>query len=127
MRIDELVGVYDADGGWRGEASYVVGHMLGTRSCALCDVTHSAVRRKPEWDAMVRALGVPFALLHRNEMPADVIAAVGEHQLPLVLARVGESLKMLVPAADLALANGSVPEFETLARAAADGAGWEIG
>ncbi|PKQ27173.1 MAG: hypothetical protein CVT64_01645 [Actinobacteria bacterium HGW-Actinobacteria-4] len=127
MRIDELIGVYDANGGWRGEASYVVGHLLGTRNCALCDVTHSAVRRKPQWDTMVRNLGVPFALLHRNEMPADVTSAVGEHPLPLVLARVDDHLRMLMPADDVALANGSVTEFEVLARAAADAAGWNLG
>ena len=48
----ELVGVYDADGGIRGEVSYVVGHLLHRRECALCDITHTW-RRKPAWDAMV--------------------------------------------------------------------------
>lgn len=46
MAAVELVGVYDADGGLLGEAAYVVGRLCGTRHCALCDITHSAVRRR---------------------------------------------------------------------------------
>ena len=44
--------MYAADGGVLGEVAYVVGHLLGRTECALCDVTHRSVRRKPEWDAM---------------------------------------------------------------------------
>ena len=48
--LRELIGVYHADGGPIGEARYVLGRMLGTAHCGLCDITHSPVRRKPEWD-----------------------------------------------------------------------------
>ena len=44
----ELVGVYAADGGLVGEVAYVVGHLLGRTECALCDVTHETLRRKPD-------------------------------------------------------------------------------
>lgn len=51
--VRRLVGVYHANGGLRGEVAYVVGKFLGTAHFALCDITHSPVRRKPAWDAMV--------------------------------------------------------------------------
>jgi hypothetical protein len=85
--VEQLVGVYHADGGPIGEVRYVIGKLLGTAHCALCDITHSAVRRKPEWDAMVGSLGVGFELLHLNEMPHDVAQAVAGHGSPAVLAR----------------------------------------
>ena len=46
--VNRLVGVYDADGGLLGEAAYVWGKVRGTRHCALCDITHRRVRRRPE-------------------------------------------------------------------------------
>ena len=49
--VSELIGVYNADGGLVGEATYLVGHLLGRTQCALCDVTHSPVRRKPAWES----------------------------------------------------------------------------
>lgn len=44
--IVRYTGIYNADGGLVGEVRYVVGHLLGTAECALCDITHSPVRRK---------------------------------------------------------------------------------
>lgn len=76
MAIHEFIGVYHADGGLRGEVRYVVGHLLGRTECALCDITHSPIRRKKQWDGFVADLGVPFRLLHLNEMPPDVASAV---------------------------------------------------
>ena len=72
-----LVGVYHARGGVRGEFAYAVGRLLGTSHCALCDITHATVGRKPAWDAMTARLGVPFELAHLDEVPGDVAAAIG--------------------------------------------------
>ena len=33
---ERLVGVYDADGGIRGEVAHVLGHLVGRTECALC-------------------------------------------------------------------------------------------
>jgi hypothetical protein len=94
----ELIGVYDADGGWRGELAYFFGHLLGRQHCSLCDITNSPVRRKASWDAMVAGLGVPFSLLHRDERPLDVASAAGDH-VPAVVARLesGELIELLGP------------------------------
>ncbi len=49
--ILRLVGVYDADGSLRGELAYWVRARLGRAHCALCDITHGAVRERREWQA----------------------------------------------------------------------------
>ena len=64
--VRRLIGVYDADGGLRGEIAYVAGKVTG-RHCTLCDITHSPVRRRREWDSYVSTLPVPFEVVHRNE------------------------------------------------------------
>ncbi len=126
-RVVGLVGVYDADGGLVGEARYVVGHLLGLVDCALCDITHSPVRRKPAWDRMVAGLGVAFRLRHRNELadqPA-VAAAVRSVGLPLVLARLDDgAVRPVLDRTALARLDGSVAAFDAELRAAVAAAGW---
>ncbi len=122
--VVELVGVYDADGGLVGELRYVIGKLLGTAHCALCDITHSAVHRKREWDALVSRIGVPVVLLHLNELPADVALLVTTHPAPLVAARRSDgSIEVLLGAAELEDAHGSVAAFETALTRQLDGAG----
>ena len=81
-----FLGVYDADGGIAGELRYVVGHLLGTGECALCDITHSPVRRKRTWDAMVAELDAPFDLRHRNELTEAEALVLTPMGLPVVAA-----------------------------------------
>jgi hypothetical protein len=85
--VTGFVGVYDADGGVRGELAYVVGKAVGRAHCSLCDITHSPIRRKRQWDEMVASLRVPFEVVHRNEQAPDVAGATTD-RLPAVLARV---------------------------------------
>lgn len=107
-----LVGVYRADGGPIGEIRYILGRMMGTAHCALCDVTHSPVRRKPAWDALVARLGLPVELLHLNEMPPEVAAAVGIHGAPVVLARMADGgLEPVLGPDELESLGGSVGAF----------------
>ena len=118
--VTRLIGVYDADGGLLGEAAYVWGKVRGTRHCALCDITHGRVRRKPEWDRMVAALGTPVDLLHLDEMPADVRRAVAECGAPVVLARSADGLRPLVVGDELDALGGSVARLGDLLRARLD-------
>ena len=116
MTVSELVGVYDADGGLLGEAAYVWGKVRGTRHCGLCDITHSAVRRKAEWDRMAASLPVPVRLLHLNELDDDLRAAVVAAGAPVVLARDGAGWTDLLGAAELDEMAGSVAAFEAAVR-----------
>lgn len=115
-RATEYVGIYDADGGVRGELAYVVGHLIGTMHCALCDVTHSPIRRKPEWDAMVARLGVPFRLVHRNQMPPDIGAMAAGHRLAIVIARVDGEWVEALSSRDLEVVAGDIAGFEAALR-----------
>ena len=115
--VTRLVGVYDAEGGLLGEAAYLWGKVRGTRHCALCDITHGRVRRKPEWDPMVADLGIPVDLLHLDEMPADVRLAVAACGAPAVLGRTGAGLRPLVVGTDFDALDGSVTRLGALLRA----------
>jgi hypothetical protein len=111
----QLLAVYDADGGISGHIRYVVGHLLGAVECALCDITHAPLRRKPEWDRMVAGLDVPLAVVHRNEVPFWARGAVEALPLPVVLARStdGHVIDLLGPT-ELEACGGSVSTFRDL-------------
>ncbi|MGC5171993.1 hypothetical protein ACPW96_13060 [Micromonospora sp. DT81.3] len=116
-RIVAYSGIFNADGGLVGEARYVLGHLLGTAECALCDITHSAIRRKPEWDRMVARVGVPVVLLHRNELDERLKAVIRNVRLPVVLAhRADGSTTVALTAEQLAGLGGSVGRFEDALR-----------
>lgn len=110
--VVELLGIYDADGGVAGEVRYVLGHLLGTAECALCDVTHSPVRRKRSWDQFVADLDVALTVVHRNEVPDWAAPTARATDLPAVLARrADERVEVLLERADLTACAGSVEAF----------------
>jgi hypothetical protein len=112
MSVVRHLGIYDADGGLAGEVRYIVGHLLGRAECSLCDITHSPVRRKPAWDRMVATLGVPFDLVHRNEMPPEFTAALDGVELPVVVAELDDGrIEVAVDAASLAACDGDIDRF----------------
>ena len=113
MAIIRYTGIYNADGGVWGETRYVIGHMLGTAACSLCDITHSPVRRKPEWDAMVRRLGVPLEVRHRNEITRAEIKHVARTGLPIVIAHHDDGrISTALRNRELEAVSGSVSAFE---------------
>ena len=115
MTVTQLYGIYNADGGIVGEVKYVIGHLLGTTSCSLCDITHSPIRRKPEWDAMVASLPIPLTVLHRNELGPELADWVATRELPAV---VGQSdsgeFTIVLDSTTLHQAGGSVSAFREL-------------
>ncbi|MGD9955464.1 MAG: hypothetical protein AB7O74_09920 [Candidatus Nanopelagicales bacterium] len=119
-----LVGVYRAEGSLRGELAYVVGKLLGTAHCALCDITHSPVRRKAAWDRMVQRLGVPFDLVHLDERDPPTAALVtGWDDSPAVLAEIGGALVRVLGPDELEAAGADVERFEHALRESLDRVG----
>ena len=115
--LQRLIGVYNADGGLPGEIAYVVGHVLGLAECSLCDITHSPLRRKPQWDALVASLPVEFQLLHRNEVSAELQQWLADKPLPLVVGETAASDFVLVlDSVALAECNGSIDAFRRALR-----------
>jgi len=82
--FERVVGIYDADGTLRGELAYLLGRARGTAHCALCDITHGRLRRRPDFDVAVTALDVPFELRHRDEVD-DVGRAAAGGRYPCVV------------------------------------------
>jgi hypothetical protein len=108
---DRLLGIYDADGGLLGEVRYALGKVFANGHCSLCDLTHRGLKRRAEWDALVARLGVPFELVHRNEMDESVRRAAGGG-LPCILAARASQLEVLLGPDDLAACGTDLSELE---------------
>jgi hypothetical protein len=109
----QLFGIYRADGGLIGELRYLTGHLFRGEHCTLCDITHAGISRKRSWDAAVADLGVPFTLLHRNELTPDMAAFVGDRTACVIAQQAGE-YTFLLGNDDLADCAGDVERFIAL-------------
>lgn len=119
--MKRLIGVYNADGGFKGELAYFFGHLVGVRHCTLCDVTHSPVSKKASWRKLERRirdeLGYTFVLVHKNERtPEQLAASAGREPCVLIEDEAG-NLSMILDWNDLKLAKGKVKSFERILRA----------
>lgn len=116
----KLIGVYNANGGIAGELAYFFGHLIGVRSCTLCDVTHSPIRKKAQWleveQRLRDELGYEFVLVHKNERtPEQAAASAGREPCVLIQDETGD-LSMIMDWNDLRLAKGNVTDFERILR-----------
>ena len=108
-----LVGVFDADGGLRGELRYVIDKLAGRGHCALCDITHGMnPLGKRSWKDACAAAGLTVALVHRDEASAEQLAVAGS--LPVVLAGDGGAWRVLVDSADLQACEGESAKLVAL-------------
>lgn len=105
-----FIGVFNGDGGVRGELTYVLGKLRGTTSCALCDISHRGLRSNPKWKDMACTLGVPFDLVHRNERSAEVARLTGD-LTPAVVAQTSGGHQVVMGPEDFAGVAGDAQEF----------------
>ena len=115
--VSELIGIYNADGGLRGELRYLLGRWRGTTHCSLCDVTHGQLREREAFRAFRISLPVPFTLLHRNELSTELRTATGAKS-PCVLARTGDQLAEILDARALEACAGDIDMFDDALHAA---------
>jgi hypothetical protein len=113
-----LIGVYKADGGILGELSYFFGHLVGIKSCSLCDITHSPIRKKNEFKAFELRLledrGIAFRLVHMNERTEAELAASKGREPCVLLQYEDGSISMFLDYVELKTSQGSVKSFERL-------------
>jgi hypothetical protein len=109
-QVEEFIGVYDADGTIVGEVSYWIGARLGRTHCSLCELTHGLFTVKREWRECSATLGVPFTTWHRDDAPAEVLAAAAG-SYPVVLARDAVGLRVVVDAIRLETFDGDTTKF----------------
>lgn len=118
--MKKLIGVYNADGGLAGELAYFFGHLVGLRSCTLCDVTHSPIRKKTQFrelEARIREeFGYEFLLVHKNERTPEQLQASGGREPCVLIEDEQGSLSMIMDWNDLRLAKGKVEDFERILR-----------
>jgi hypothetical protein len=108
--VTALTGIYQAEGSLRGELAYVVGRMLGTAHCALCDITHASVREKAGFRACREALPVPLKNVHLDER-SPPMRAFSEGKTPCVVAHTADGLRLVLDCAALERCAGSVTRF----------------
>jgi hypothetical protein len=108
--VTRLIGVYAADGGLRGELSYLAGRYLQGRHCELCDITHSPIRRRKAWDDFTSSLNVPFDLVHRNERDDLLLAATAGAEPCVAAQTLPGRIHVVLPAQTLAQVS-SVADF----------------
>jgi len=114
--VAQLIGIYEANGSLRGELSYVLGKLFGTRHCALCDITHGAVSKKRTFAELEKELPIPITLVHLDERSEQVKAA-SEGHTPCVLLEDEDGLRIFITASELEVCRGDVKCFERLVRA----------
>ncbi len=119
-----LIGIYKADGGIVGELSYFFGHLIGVRSCTLCDITHSPIMKKSSFKALERHLlaehGVAVRMLHMNERNEREQKASEGREPCILLEYPDESVSMFIDSADLATLSGSVSSLKKLIKSRLD-------
>ncbi len=123
--VERLIGVYDADGTLRGEVTYWLGARMGRAHCALCDITHGAMRERGDWRACRDELEVPFDTYHRDDQPAEV-RDEAEGRSPVVLAQTAVGLVVLLGPAELDACGGSVESFSSALGRALAAAGLSV-
>lgn len=100
-QIEQLIGVYDANGSILGEISYWVGARLGRRHCALCEITHGVFREKQAWRECQAGLTEPFEALHLDELSPELSAIVGSKAPCVVALRSDGSSEIVIDSAQL--------------------------
>lgn len=114
----QLIGVYKADGGIKGELAYLFGHLVGTRECSLCDITHSPIKKKNAFKAyeakLLKERGITMKLVHMNERTEVELAASSGREPCVLLQYEDGSISMFLDYVELKTSKGSVESFEKL-------------
>ncbi|MGI9577298.1 MAG: hypothetical protein ACR2OH_03770 [Microthrixaceae bacterium] len=111
MQVDKLTMVYDADKGLKGEVSYLFGLMKG-KHCALCDITHSGIRRKSDFEQLTCSLPVPVEVIYRNQQDPALAEFTGAQGAgAVVVASTEAGLRVLMDDTALIDCSGDVDTF----------------
>jgi hypothetical protein len=113
-----LIGVYNADGGIVGELTYVFGHLIGVRSCSLCDISHSPIKKKSSFKELEQHLlsvhGILVKMIHLNERNEREQKASEGQEPCMLLEYPDQSISMFLDSTDLKALSGSVSSLKRL-------------
>lgn len=116
--VTRVIGIYNARGTLRGELSYLLQRTFAGKHCALCDITHGSVRRRPSWDRCVTSFssdsGIIVDLLHLDEVPAE-LKQVTDFAVPAVyLQRTNNSFALALGPNELEMCGHSPEQLFTM-------------
>ncbi|MFM2373714.1 MAG: hypothetical protein RJA75_610 [Actinomycetota bacterium] len=113
-----LIGIYKADGGIVGELTYFFGHLVGVRSCSLCDITHSPVSKKKSYKALEQHMltehAIQMRMIHLNERNERERKASEGREPCVLLEYPDQSISMFLDSTDLKALSGSVSSLKKL-------------
>ena len=105
--------IYDADGCLEGELAYLLGKLRGTRSCALCDISHGLNPiGKTAW-RKCQGIVARIEWLHLDEQ-TPVMREFTDGHLPCVVAQDANGFELFLSSDALAAVGGDFNEFEAL-------------
>ncbi|MGA0878144.1 MAG: hypothetical protein ACO3SP_03410 [Ilumatobacteraceae bacterium] len=103
--ITRVIGVYDAEGTLRGEIAYLLRRTFTGRHCALCDITHGAVKKRSSWEQCSVEFSarhkVDVHLAHLDDAPRPVLEHEDFRAPAVYLERLDGSVEPLMTAEDL--------------------------
>lgn len=111
IKLSRIVGVYHAEGSLRGELAYLFGKLLGTASCALCDITHRGLGEKAAFKSCRSRFAAPIETLHLDEQDGE-LRQFTRGKTPCVVGIAEQRMWMLLDAAALKRCEQSVERFE---------------
>lgn len=113
-----LIGIYKADGGIVGELTYFFGHLIGVRSCSLCSISHSPIKKKSSFKALEQHLleehGIAVKMIHLNERNEREHKASEGREPCMLLEYPDQSISMFLDSTDLKALSGSVSSLKRL-------------
>lgn len=113
-----LIGIYKADGGIVGELSYFFGHLIGVRSCSLCNISHSPIMKKSSFKELEKFLltehGILVRMIHLNERNEKEQKASEGREPCMLLEYPDQSISMFLDSTDLKALSGSVSSLRKL-------------
>jgi len=113
-----LIGIYKADGGIRGELTYFFGHLIGVRSCSLCDISHSPIKKKASFKELEQHMltehGIVVRMIHLNERNEREKKASEGREPCMLLEYPDESISMFLDSTDLKALSGKVSSLKKL-------------
>lgn len=100
MNTEQVVGIYNADGGWRGELRYTLGLMSGGEHCSLCNITHGwNPLGRSDWKRACSDAPFDIKLIHRDRASNAQTHAAGT--LPAIVAGANDVWRVVVSADEL--------------------------
>lgn len=108
--MEKIIGIYDANSGFKGEFKYIFEKIFYKKHCSLCDITHGSFKEKKEWIEKKDKFPIPVETMHINELE-EKLAVFVENKTPCVVLKKGEEYKLLMTKEELKICDKDPQKF----------------